>query len=95
MFSPMGTAIWSSDPAQFEGFPGRFFVKFFHNHGFLQVHHQPRWLVIQGGSRNYVKPLTASYAKRIRLNCPIESITRRQEFVEVKPKGGEAETSIR
>ncbi len=88
---PMGAAIWSSDPAQFEGFPGRFFVQFFHNHGFLKVRDQPRWLVIQGGSRNYVKALTKSYFNRIRLNCKVESIMRQDGFVEVKPKGGEAE----
>jgi predicted NAD/FAD-binding protein len=88
---PMGAAIWSADPVRFEQFPGRSFVEFFDNHGFLKVRNQPRWLVIRGGSSTYVKALTKPYLQRIRLNCPVESITRREDCVEVKPKGGEAE----
>jgi len=88
---PMGAAIWSADPVGFEQFPVRSFVEFFHNHGFLKVHDQPQWLVIKGGSRNYVPKLTEAYAHKVRLNSPVDSVTRHERFVEVKPKGGEAE----
>jgi uncharacterized protein len=88
---PLGAAIWSADPEQFRQFPGRYFVDFFYNHGFLKLRGQPQWLVIKGGSRNYVPKLTEAYAHKVRLNCPVESVTRHDQFVEVKPKGGEAE----
>lgn len=80
---PMGAAIWSADPDQFWTFPARFFVRFFHNHGFLKVTHQPQWLVIQGGSKEYVQELTKGYADRIRLSCPVKKVVRKEKHVEI------------
>ena len=40
---PMGAAIWSSSLEQMEGFQYRFFVKFFHNHGLLNIADRPQW----------------------------------------------------
>ncbi|MFC1579506.1 NAD(P)/FAD-dependent oxidoreductase [Thermodesulfobacteriota bacterium] len=88
---PMGAAIWSSDPEQFHQFPARYFVEFFRNHGFLNVFKQPQWLTITGGSRRYVSRLTKNYADRIRLNCPVQSVTRLRKHVQVTPRDGEAE----
>jgi len=88
---PMGAAIWSADPEKFRAFPARYFVEFFVNHGFLRLRNQPRWLVIRGGSRRYVERLTAPYAKKIRLNCPVKSLKREPNQVLLKPCGGEAE----
>jgi predicted NAD/FAD-binding protein len=83
---PMGAAVWSADPLRFRQFPARNFVEFFHNHGFLQVRNQPQWLVVKGGSRQYVEKLIKPFAHRIRLNCPAESITRQDGYVEVRSK---------
>ncbi|MDX1335813.1 MAG: FAD-dependent oxidoreductase, partial [Gammaproteobacteria bacterium] len=88
---PMGAAIWSTDPEQMQEFPARFFIRFFHNHGLLSITDRPRWFVIEGGSREYVKPLIRSFEDRIRLKSPIESIRRFPTHVEVKPYNGEAE----
>ena len=74
---PMGAAVWSSRPADMLNFPARFLVEFFANHGFLSVSHRPTWRVICGGSREYVRQLTAPYAARIRLNTPVASLLRR------------------
>ena len=87
---PMGAAVWSTDPTRFLDFPARYFAQFFDNHGFLNVR-QPQWFVIQGGSRQYVEPLTRSYRDRIRLNCPVRKVTRRRDFVEVVSRQGEPE----
>ncbi|RPJ72442.1 MAG: FAD-dependent oxidoreductase [Desulfobacteraceae bacterium] len=83
---PMGAAIWSSDPAGFERFPARFFAQFFHNHGFLNIR-QPRWLTIAGGSRQYLDPLTRGFRERIRVNCPVTSLRRHPDRVEVSAGG--------
>lgn len=88
---PMGAAIWSTDLDRFRQFPGRYFVDFFHNHGFLRMRGQPQWLVIRGGSRTYVPELTKPYARQARLNCSVQSIRRQEGYVEVKPKGGATE----
>jgi predicted NAD/FAD-binding protein len=88
---PMGAAIWSTDPKKFMEFPAHSFVQFFNNHGFLNVKDQPQWQVIKGGSQSYVKPLTRPYRDKVRLNCPVESIQRHTDYVEVRPRHGEVE----
>ena len=81
---PMGSAIWSADPNRFQDFPARFFAAFFHNHGFLQLRNQPQWLVVKGGSRQYIEKLIAPFRGRIRVGCPVRSIFRRETDVEVR-----------
>lgn len=89
---PMGEAIWSADPVQFRKFPARYLVEFFNNHGFLNVRHQPQWLVIKGGSSQYIGPLTRSYKDRIRLNSPVASVKRFPEKVDIATEGGDTAT---
>ncbi|MGE8168760.1 NAD(P)/FAD-dependent oxidoreductase [Pseudomonas putida] len=73
---PMGSAIWSMSRADMLAFPLRFFVRFCRNHGLLSVNDRPQWRVIQGGSRSYVEPLCRTFAKRIRLGCKVERVSR-------------------
>jgi len=89
---PMGSAIWSASPEQFREFPARYFTEFFENHGFLNVTDQPQWLVLKGGSRQYIDPLTRGFRERIRLNCPVLEIRRNMEGVDIQAKGCELET---
>jgi uncharacterized protein len=88
---PMGAAIWSSRPVDMLSFPARFFVEFFSNHGFLSIDDRPAWRVIRGGSREYVKRLTASYAARIRLNTEVASLARQQNRVLLRLRNGTVE----
>jgi uncharacterized protein len=85
---PMAAAVWSSRPADMLAFPARFLVEFFANHGFLNVSNRPTWRVIRGGSREYVKQLTAPYAARIHLNTPVDSLVRQPHQVFVRLKNG-------
>jgi len=71
--------------------PARFFIKFFHNHGMLNVNRRPQWRVIKGGSQQYVQALTQSYRQRIRLLCPVQTVTRQHDHVTIKPSGSEPE----
>lgn len=89
---PMGDSIWSADPLRFREFPARLFVEFFENHGILNIKDQPVWLVIKGGSRQYIEPITRPYREKIRLNNPVESVQRREKGVSVKVKGSEPES---
>ncbi|MEX3073468.1 NAD(P)/FAD-dependent oxidoreductase [Vibrio alginolyticus] len=73
---PMGAAIWSSTLADMRAFPLMFFLRFFLNHGLLDVTNRPQWYVIKGGSRAYIPPLTKGFEDKIRLNSPVESVTR-------------------
>ncbi len=88
---PMAAAIWSAEPGLMGEMPARFFVQFFKNHGLLSVNQRPQWRVIQGGSRNYVGPLTAPFRDRIRLNCPVEWVRRQPNHVQIKTRHGPVE----
>ncbi len=84
---PMGTAIWSANPAQFLQFPAAAFVQFFTNHGILNVIDQPQWRTVSGGSRQYVAPLVKPFRERVRLSSPVERLRRLPDRVEVTSHG--------
>jgi predicted NAD/FAD-binding protein len=85
---PMGAAIWSTDPQQMLAFPACYFVRFFANHGLLNIKDRPQWRVIKGGSREYVNVLTAPYRDRIRLNEAVVSVRRLPTHVELSTSAG-------
>ncbi|HCH69906.1 MAG TPA: FAD-dependent oxidoreductase [Colwellia sp.] len=80
---PMGAAIWSSSLTQMERFQFQFFVKFFHNHGLLNIADRPQWYVIPEGSRSYLSPLCQSFSDSIRVNSHIKFITRNNDKVQL------------
>ncbi|MBV4541802.1 NAD(P)/FAD-dependent oxidoreductase [Pseudomonas vlassakiae] len=80
---PMGSAIWSMSRADMLHFPLQFFVRFCRNHGLLSVNQRPQWRVIEGGSRSYLAPLCQPFAEHIRLNCPVQRVSRDDEGVNV------------
>lgn len=88
---PMGAAIWSTDVQRMLAFPARFFVRFFHHHGFLTVNKRPQWRTITGGSNRYLEKLTAGFQDKIKLNTPIVSVQRFNHQVMVKPALEEAQ----
>ncbi|MFQ1757783.1 NAD(P)/FAD-dependent oxidoreductase [Aeromonas veronii] len=86
---PMGAAIWSSTLADMRAFPLGFFLRFFANHGLLDVANRPQWYVIPGGSREYIGPLTAGWQSQIRLACPVQSVRRDADGVMILSSYGE------
>jgi predicted NAD/FAD-binding protein len=88
---PMVRAVWSARRDSAERFPARFLVRFFENHGFLEVGDRPQWLTIPGGSRTYVDAIAAGFRGQIRLASPVERIRRQAAGVLVKARGAEAE----
>lgn len=83
---PMGAAIWSADHATMWGFPARYLVQFFKNHGMLSVDDRPTWRVIKGGSQRYTEKLVAPFRDRIHMSSPVESISRFSDRVEIRTK---------
>jgi predicted NAD/FAD-binding protein len=88
---PQASAVWSAAPRQMWSFPARFLVEFFENHGMLGFRGRPAWRSVRGGSARYVEALTRQFSDRLRLDTPVESVTRRADHVLVKPRGGQAE----
>jgi predicted NAD/FAD-binding protein len=87
--TPLGSSLWSADPQRFREFPLRTFVRFFKNHGFLDIRNPFPWRVIRGGSKRYVEKLTAGFTDRIRTNTPVLGIQRFEDRVEVIDQSGE------
>ena len=46
---PMGAAIWSTTAKLMMDMPALFFIRFFSNHGLLQIKDRPGWSVIKNG----------------------------------------------
>ena len=84
---PMGSAIWSATQGAMLNFPLAFFIRFFKNHGLLNVVNRPQWRVIKGGSHTYIKPLIASFKDKIKLNQHIEKIVRTASSVNITVNG--------
>lgn len=85
---PMAAAIWSAEPSSILKMPVSFLVRFFANHGLLQLRDRPVWRVIKGGSREYVSKLVAGHRDRIRLNSAVNSIRRSEDGVELHSETG-------
>ena len=77
----MGSAIRSADCKTILDFPLSFFLRFFRNHGLLSVNDRPQWRVIEGGSREYLRPLCQRFEQRIFTGCPITRLNRQPNQV--------------
>ncbi len=87
----MGAAIWSCPIETIMQFPARTFLQFFKNHGLLSINNRPQWYSVSGGSREYVKRLTAQLHDKIRLNCAAEKITPEDPGIHVRDTRGKTE----
>lgn len=85
---PMAAAVWSAKPQGILDFPARYLVQFFANHGFLQVEDRPQWLVVPGGSREYVRRLIRPFEDRILLQTPVLAARRAHSGVELQTRRG-------
>lgn len=79
----MGSAIWSTPLAEMLKFPAASFIRFFDNHGLLTIANHPQWYTVKGGSREYVRRLTALFQDRIDLNRAVRQVTRTAQGVMV------------
>jgi len=72
----MTSAIWSADFEDAQDFPVEFFIRFFRNHGLLSLKDRPQWRVVEGGSREYLAPLTRRFADSVHTRMRVEKILR-------------------
>lgn len=85
---PMAAAIWSAPREDLLRFPARFFLRFFDNHGMLDLRRRPRWRTIVGGSRRYVDAMLGALGERVRIDRPVESVRRQSNGVLVQTSEG-------
>lgn len=85
---PMSAAIWSAEPGTVLEMPVAFLIRFFANHGLLQLRDRPVWRVIEGGSREYVSRLVSGHRDQIRLKSAVRSVRRIGEYIEIHSDSG-------
>ena len=76
---PLGASIWSADPETFLQFPAEAYCRFMGNHGLLELRGLPTWRTITGGSRQYVRALTAGLQRPVRVRTPVTKVVRRED----------------
>jgi len=88
----MGAAIWSCPVETIMQFPAQTFLRFFKNHGLLSINKRPQWYTVTGGSREYIKRLTAPFADCITLgNGAARVIQLGDQYEVIDVKGGKRE----
>ena len=85
---PMSAAIWSTPARAMLDFPARSFIRFFANHGLLQLNNRPRWRTVFGGARCYVDRLVEESSFRTMLDAHIVAVQRYAGGVEITFAGG-------
>ncbi len=73
---PMAAAIWSSRTDDMTSYPAKAFIRFFANHGLLQVEGRPKWSTVLGGSKVYHDRLLADGTMKVRTSTPVRSVKR-------------------
>ncbi len=85
---PMGAAIWSMPSEEVLNFPALSFLRFFANHGLLQIKNRPAWRTVAGGSRVYVDKLREDTQARFIGNNKIQRIRRHDTGVYLTLENG-------
>ncbi|MEO1265564.1 MAG: FAD-dependent oxidoreductase, partial [Pseudomonadota bacterium] len=85
---PMGAAIWSTPAERMLEFPAAAFARFFANHGLLQARGRPKWRTVVGGSREYVRRLTADTNAVFRPAARVRQISRDADGVDITCEDG-------
>ncbi len=85
---PMAAAIWSTSETGAANQAALPFLRFFNNHGLLDVI-QPRWRTVSGGSRTYVQAVADLLGEaRIQRGRPIAKLTRDPAGVTIQDAQG-------
>lgn len=87
---PMAAAIWSTPSRGVLEFPIAAFVRFFDNHGLLQVQNRPEWRTVAGGSREYVRRILADFDGQLSLGQPVTRVVRRASGTTLSTPSGDS-----
>ncbi len=88
---PMASAIWSASRRDIAQYPADAFIRFFDNHGLLDLGRRPQWRTVCDGSREYVSRLVDDAVMTVRAGTPINTITRDAGGVTLVDGTGHAE----
>jgi len=71
---PMCSSIWSNPINKIKQYKTHFLIKFFINHGLVNIFFRPQWKVIKNGSNQYVKRIINNFKIKFFLNHNVNSI---------------------
>jgi predicted NAD/FAD-binding protein len=80
---PMAAAIWSCPSGEIGRFPALTFLRFFANHGLINLSERPQWQTVEGGASTYMRRLIADLGQRARSACAVRAVRRVAGHVEV------------
>ena len=86
---PMAAAIWSASRRNIEKYPADAFIRFFANHGLLELRERPRWHTVKGGSREYVRRLIADTESLQIVKRAAKNVERNANGVVITDEDGE------
>jgi len=73
---PMAAAIWSSPVEAVAHFSARSLIRFFDNHGLMQLKDRPKWETVVNGSQSYVKKVAEQLGEQVLLGDPAVAAAR-------------------
>ena len=73
---PLAASVWSSPDQAMLDFPAVSFLRFFQNHGLLNLSNFPQWQTIVGGSHAYLKAFESKFTGVVRVGEKIDGIDR-------------------
>ncbi len=89
---PMIAAIWSSGAGVAGEYPRDALLRFFANHGLLQITDQLEWRTVAGGSGSYIEPMTRGFRDRVHAGVAVVRIHRTSGAVALELAGGEIQS---
>lgn len=88
---PMGAAIWSCPVEIMVDFPAYSFLRFFANHGLINLKDRPQWRTVVGGSREYIRKMMSDLESNIDFKTGAISVVRNSGIVSVESQQGSHE----
>ena len=86
---PMGAAVWSGSRKDILNFPAKMFLRFFDNHGILDLNNAPQWHTVSGGSFSYVRKILKKFNGTLIKGNGVTEIRRESNSVALKLEKGE------
>lgn len=88
---PMAAAIWSASRRDIERYPADAFIRFFDNHGLLNLRDRPEWRTVCGGSENYVARVLRDATLSVRTGACVAGVRRDADGVRIRDSRGHTE----
>ena len=88
---PQAAAIWSTPLSAIGSYPAAALIRFFQNHGMMQIFGRGVWRTVTGGSRAYVRALAAVFRGEARTGARVTGVSREGGGVTLRLADGTAE----